>query len=911
MLEFIRACRCRAAVIAVILGLLAGTPAPAQETGVHGRLTVVDQTGAGINGATVKLVSDSGAEISLVGTELGIYEATIPPGQYRLEVSFEGFVPVRRTVRIPASVKTITDRVVLSVGHEERLDVVALPLVARTGLNGLTLTGKELDLLPTNEIEMLYRLLELAGSRGRPGDVAIYVDGFRDFRRLPPKGAIEVIQINAEPYSAEFSEPGTRRIEIITKPGSDGVFGELKSDFNDESLNATDPLANGKPALQKITASGYFSAPIIKQRWGIVAYAGSWDQAENAIINARTLDAALQPIEHHETLPAPSQIRNYTLNSGFGLSSRLRLRSEYSRDELTGRNQGLTGGLSLAERAFGIDSVTEAGRLNFLAVLGDSTFFDLRMQRKEEDAHTRAQSTAPALIVADAFVAGGNQSALDIDKRTTTSQLDAKLTTSFGKHMFSTGLQASDRRLAVNSLADYGGTYIFGSAVERDANGVPIIDANGNPSIISPLDNYRRVRLQLPGYTPSQFKMIVGDPFASITQLELAYFIQNDWTPTANLTLSAGVRGEWQEHLHGVRVAPRGGLAWQPSPKFGVIRTGVGAFDDRFDPDLTLDTIRMDGQRQKQLLVDNPEFFPFIPPSTIDPPAILQTVMQKSPELRGARLLIGNLSYEREFGKHVMASAGITMEEGRRLTRLVDINAPQLPEWRPDPTRGQILEFQSVGRSRREELQLGLRVSLNAGSRLLANYTLSSTKSDVDNERSIPADSHNLGIEYSPTALDERHRVFLSGTIMFPRLWLLVPAFTYASARPFNITTGLDNNFDGQLMDRPAFASEDEEGVLNTKFGWLDPIPEPGDQIIPRNFGRAAPSMKFDLSLSKVIMVGNPNSNRTLTFSLNGENILNNRMLRDYNGIVLAPNFSTANTAEKGRRITFATAVNF
>src|SRR5207244_4509488 len=105
----------------------------------------------------------------------------------------------------------------------EKVVVAGLATSIPNSLTSVTLTGRDLALLPNSDIDLLNRLAELAGSRGRPGDVAIYVDGFRDFRRLPPKSAIELISINAEPYSAQFPEPGTRRIEIVTKPGADGT----------------------------------------------------------------------------------------------------------------------------------------------------------------------------------------------------------------------------------------------------------------------------------------------------------------------------------------------------------------------------------------------------------------------------------------------------------------------------------------------------------------------------------------------------------------------------------------------------------------------------------------------------------------------------------------------------------------
>src|SRR5439155_1229578 len=157
---------------------------------------------------------------------------------------------------------------------------------------------------------------------------------------------------------------------------ADGTFGEIKSDFNDESLNARDPLATSKPALQRRTVSGYFAVPIVKQRWGFYAYAGRWEQDENAIIHAVTLNDSLQAVPFQVTLASPQRLNNFTANTGIALGKGSRLKAEFSRDETTASNQGLTGGFDLPERGFTSALVTNAGRFSLLSVLGQSAVYE-------------------------------------------------------------------------------------------------------------------------------------------------------------------------------------------------------------------------------------------------------------------------------------------------------------------------------------------------------------------------------------------------------------------------------------------------------------------------------------------------------------------------------------------------------
>ena len=75
----------------------------------------------------------------------------------------------------------------------------------------------------------------------------VLVDGFREYKRLPPKDTIEMIRINSNPFSAEFSQPGLDRIEIVTKPGSDTYHGEIRFQGGDSALNARNPMAPRRP----------------------------------------------------------------------------------------------------------------------------------------------------------------------------------------------------------------------------------------------------------------------------------------------------------------------------------------------------------------------------------------------------------------------------------------------------------------------------------------------------------------------------------------------------------------------------------------------------------------------------------------------------------------------------------------
>jgi len=351
-------------------------------------------------------------------------------------------------------------------------------------------------------------------------------------------------------------------------------------------------------------------------------------------------------------------------------------------------------------------------------------------------------------------------------------------------------------------------------------------------------------------------------------------------------------------------------MAWSIGERGGTIRAGSGFFYKRFDPALALSAVQFDGQHQQQYVFEAPTFNP--PPSygqAAEPP----TIVTLANGLKAGRLWVSNVGFERPILKRLFGSVTYAYEQGDQLTRTNDVNAPSFAgALRPLADSGQVLEFQSGGASRRHQLQVGLRADFNSGTMILANYTRGFSRSNTDGPQTIAADSHNLSNEWGPSADDERDRIYVNGTVMMPHLFILVPSFTYSTPRPYDITTGLDNNLDGHLTDRPSFAMPGDVNAVATPWGSLNPFPTAGETIIPRNLGRGTRLMRFDLSFAKVFVLANPlKAQRTLALSVSAQNVLNTVNLQGYNGVLLSPLFGQANTASFARRITFGLAFDF
>ena len=88
-------------IAAAVAVALVPRPAHAQPRAGTVAGVVRDATGAAIPGVTVRIVNEqSGAAVEAVSTELGQFQAVVPPGHYRLEMALDGFEPVVQRIEI-------------------------------------------------------------------------------------------------------------------------------------------------------------------------------------------------------------------------------------------------------------------------------------------------------------------------------------------------------------------------------------------------------------------------------------------------------------------------------------------------------------------------------------------------------------------------------------------------------------------------------------------------------------------------------------------------------------------------------------------------------------------------------------------------------------------------------------------
>ena len=188
------------------------------------------------------------------------------------------------------------------------------------------------------------------------------------------------------------------------------------------------------------------------------------------------------------------------------------------------------------------------------------------------------------------------------------------------------------------------------------------------------------------------------------------------------------------------------------------------------------------------------------------------------------RSQVGSIGFERELAPRLFLAVDYVKQHWTRLDQTVDLNAPSLfvrtapgqvrsaaaaDATRPIvPVNGgfrQINVVESIGVADYDGLQTMLRWR-NERALVSLSYTLSkaTNTTEPDGNGAGPNDFNQLGEqERAPSLLDQRHRGVIFVTYLLPMNVTVGTLTSLASAKPFNSTTGTDNNGDGVNNDRP------------------------------------------------------------------------------------------------------------
>jgi hypothetical protein len=402
--------------------------------------------------------------------------------------------------------------------------------------------------------------------------------------------------------------------------------------------------------------------------------------------------------------------------------------------------------------------------------------------------------------------------------------------------------------------------------------------------------------------------MTVGDSDVSFHDTTVGTFAQDDWIVSPRLTLSYGLRSDWQSASSDLSLGARAGVAIAvDEARQNVIRIGTGSFYQRVEPEVTLDVLRQASQQQ-QMLIDHPSFFPSAPPNLAIEAASSATQRVADDALRTPEILMSAIGYDRQLGAKTFATLKYSYQHGSGLLRTRIFDAASVADTRAGLDAGRILQYESTGRLRRHELTSGWRWNGGERAALSVNYSYVHGRSDTDGRTTLPADGARLDDDFGPTAGDRTHAANVSAHFSLPGQLFVSPYVTAVSGRVFNITTGFDNNGDGAFTDRPALVAAGTPGAIVTSYGIFSANPAPGDLLVGRNAGREPGEVRVDLRLARAFRVA---PRATFVIAANVENLFNRANYEGVNGVVASPSFGLPKRAALSRHLNLSANFNF
>jgi hypothetical protein len=144
-----------------------------------------------------------------------------------------------------------------------------------------------------------------------------------------------------------------------------------------------------------------------------------------------------------------------------------------------------------------------------------------------------------------------------------------------------------------------------------------------------------------------------------------------------------------------------------------------------------------------------------------------------------------------------------------------------------DPA-GDIYQYEGSGVFRQNQVVASFNAKVNSRFSMFGYYVYSRAKSDTDGPGTLPSNPYDLRSDYGRAAFDFRHRGFISATTMLPLRIRMAPFLFLQSGLPYNVTSGVDTNGDGNPNDdRPAFARDLSRPTLiyQPRFGAFDTAP--------------------------------------------------------------------------------------
>jgi Carboxypeptidase regulatory-like domain/TonB dependent receptor len=811
--------------------------------------TVTDPSGAVVAGASVKLSSDAtGFTRATASNGAGLYNfVRVPVGSYTLEISQPGFSSSKRQgVKLDVGAVVTLD-VQLQVGAAEQVvSVEAEVPIVEIGRSQTSTTVNERAVadLPVNGRNFIdfTKLtpgvvqdqtrggdLSFGGQRGPANSLlvdggdsnsvffgqAVGRTGFRPYSFS--QDAVQEFQVSANDYPAEIGRAGGGVINVVTKSGTNGIHGSAFEFFRDRAMNANTFTNNrGNTDIGVPNSSirkqpyhfnqfgGSVGGPIKKDKlFYFLNYDGQRNTAPQVVLPSIPVPANVLPVLGQYLNPYTTGANNDValVKVDWNINDSQHAYVRYNLNRFTGtnfENTSLTAvGTTSTQSHTGDSQVTTDNiAASYSRVFGGSLIWDTRYVFIRDNEPGQANSASPEVSIINGPVFGRN----NFSPRYTnskTNQIISTLSMVHGRHTVKFGGDINILRIANFFPGFFSGSFTFPSYAAFAAN------------------------------QPSQFTQAfpgtnTTGPLTNPNVVEYAFFAQDSWRVTDQLTLNYGVRYDLFDYAQptvfnpdpglaaaGIKTnkvpidknnfAPRFGFAYKPlkSDRM-VVRGGYGIFYARTPSILIGTAFSQNGIQVRNftlfpgnpLLPTYPNILSAAPPSGAPPNLFIMQPDFVSPLTHQYSL---NLEYA--LAKDFSLTIGYLGVRGEHLTRTRDINLfPEVAAQgtfangtpvtyythpgtggpgRPNPAFGRIAMFDSGGDSTYNGgfIQITKRFAQNF--QVLASYTFSKVIDTAPDGTAVTVGGGDDGKEAQntlqpnadrgPGNADTRHRFVFSG----------------------------------------------------------------------------------------------------------------------------------------------------
>jgi len=799
-------------------------------------ITVVDPTSQAMPGVTVTIQQGEKTPQVLITDGNGQAATAVgADGTYRVTATLEGFTDAPpMTVRVAGNQPT---RTTLRLGLPRVTDNVTVAGGADTPAAE---TAVQKDSIPPDgsaDDQILQNTIDALAGIGS----VVRVDGLSS-GGLPPAATIQQIRIRQNSFDAEYHEATPAFVEIITNAKPQPWQVSFTTWDRPESAQARNTFAVGEPASQRGGAN-FNGTGNINNRASVNFFGNINSGKEDQPLYAQTPAGAVRGLVDNS-----NHYHYGTLRIGLDNWRHNDLRFESDYQNFRTLNVG-AGGFNLAERGFTRDQTTVRARGFWTKPLSKGGSQVLRAQYQHRYESNTPSSTAPAIVVLNAFSSGGAQyQGTRADHQIEVSDV---VTLPVGaKQVFRSGLLFSRGGYDSSIIGNAGGTFTFSS-----------------------LDAFMAGR-------PMTYTRRLGTPVCCYRVTQLGLWAQDDIAVTKTLAVSVGLRQEYQSEMsRSLNLAPRGQLDWSPvRVPHTTFHLGGGVFYGWLTPNDIEQTVRVDGIHQQDLLIVNPGY----PDPAANGAPLPSGRYLLAPDLALPRIIRSSIGVDHTRGPLTL-HADFAHQDAHQY-RGLNLNAPT-DGIRPNPAFGNIVEVESAGRTRLNALTTS--VSYNdqkRGTFLRVNYTFAHADDNTDGAFFLAVNPLQPDAEWGPASNDARHRI--GGSFSQPFFRRRISASTYwqfSSATPYTVTTGIDANGDGIFNERP------------TGFG----------RNGSRGFAQFYQGAHVGWNLPKGVAPPGTQPKRRIQVWIEADNLWNRVNRTVISGVVTSPYFGQAIAASQPRRLYF------